>query len=67
MDAQVIFKHISEKDEKIIFTGNVSECKKHIALQKRMQKRYSFDVWEWCNGGFCVPNMFYIELRKGGL
>lgn len=61
---QVIFSHTSDKEETVLFEGTKTACKKEIArLKAEAKKQHDDTVWGWCNDGFSVNTLYYVELR----
>lgn len=61
--AEVIFKHISDKNEVVIFEGSMTACKKEVARLKKEAQANNLRVWGWCNNGFSVPKTYWVEIR----
>jgi len=63
MTAQIIFKHVEDKNEVLMFTGSMTKCKQVVQFMKQDAAKH-LQVGKWCNGGFCVMGMYYVEIRE---
>lgn len=63
MKYQVIFKHINDLNERVVWETNSKQ--KAIKYVNGMKKEYlsNFIVNKWTNNGFCIPELLYVEIR----
>jgi hypothetical protein len=67
MKCEVIFKHVADSRDSVIFEGSKKDCRHYVAAKKRDAKLFFPDrVGKWENEGFCVMGMYYVEIRKAG-